>query len=217
MSVPNHRSTIDDLFATGRYDLSTHSGQAAFVDDCVAALHQRDARWGFLRKTGSGKHIHGHSEDGALYLSDTPGQSQHVDFIANAGAPNASPGWSVDIPRYSPSDWWNPDDHTGTVQPPANPTPEVPGPTLPTPPAPTVDLTPIVAELAALARVLGHITEQLQTLGSTVRAIEADNANLTNIALDNSRQIERLVNHANPDYVGRIFGVNVTLRPKVTN
>ena len=80
-----------------------------------------------------------------------------------------------------------------------------------------MDLTPVLASLAALAASLGHLTEQLSTLGSAVRIVESNSTEQINIALDNSRQIERLVNHSNPDYVGRIFGVNVTLRPKETN
>ena len=122
--VPNHRFIVDDLYDHGGYDLTSHEGQARFVDDAVAALHAHDQRWGFLKKTGSGAQIHGHSEDGALYLSDTPGQSQHVDFIANAGATNAGIGWSVDIPRYSRSDWYPPSEHPPLEGPePGEPTP----------------------------------------------------------------------------------------------
>lgn len=111
MSVPDHRHIPQQLFDTGEYDLTTHEGQGKYVDDCVAALHALDQRWGFLKKTGSGAQIHGHSEDGSLYLSDTPGQSQHVDFIANAGQSNAKPAWQVDLPRYSRSDWFPPSQH----------------------------------------------------------------------------------------------------------
>ena len=125
MAVPNHRFIVEDLYDHGDYDLAAHEGQARFVDDAVAALYAHDQRWGFLKKTGSGAQIHGHSEDGSLYLSDTPGQSQHVDFIANAGAPNAGIGWSVDIPRYSRADWYPPSEHPSLEE------PEQPEPTPP--------------------------------------------------------------------------------------
>ena len=133
MSVPNHRFIVEDLYDHGDYDLTSHEGQALFVDDAVTALYAHDQRWGFLKKTGSGAQIHGHSEDGSLYLSDTPGQSQHVDFIANAGAPNAGIGWSVDIPRYSRSDWYPPSEHP-PLEEPEQPEPEPPHVCPPVPP-----------------------------------------------------------------------------------
>ena len=134
--APNHRFIVEDLYDHGDYDLITHEGQARFVDDAVVALHAHDQRWGFLKKTGSGAQIHGHSEDGSLYLSDTPGQSQHVDFIANAGAPNAGIGWSVDIPRYSRSDWYQPSEHPPLDEPAPEPPPHVCPPVPPTFPYP---------------------------------------------------------------------------------
>ena len=123
MAVPNHRFIVEDLYDHGDYDLTSHEGQARFVDDAVAALNAHDQRWGFLKKTGSGAQIHGHSEDGSLYLSDTPGQSQHVDFIAGAGGPNPSVGWQPDIPRYSRADWYPPSEHPDLSDPEPGPVP----------------------------------------------------------------------------------------------
>lgn len=131
MAVPNHSDVPKTLFETGEYDLTNHDDQAKFVDDCVLELNARDPRWGFLKKT-SGTMIHNHSEDGALYLSDTPGQSQHVDFIAGAGGPNPHPAWGVDVPRYSRSDWYPPDEHP-PVDEPGPPTPEPPASFKPNP------------------------------------------------------------------------------------
>ncbi len=117
--VPNDRPTIDALFATGKYDLKTHAGQAVFVDDAVAALHAKDPKWGHLRKSPGQTNIHLHAEDAALYLNAS-GLSVAVDFIAGAGGSNPSIGWGVDAPRYSLSDWWDPSTHTGaTPAPPA--------------------------------------------------------------------------------------------------
>ena len=135
MSVPNHRFIVEDLYDHGDYDLTSHEGQARFVDDAVVALHAHDQRWGFLKKTGSGAHIHGHSEDGALYLSDTPGQSQHVDFGVNFGRADARVGWQPDIPRYSRSDWYPPSEHPPLDEP-EQPKPEPPHVCPPCPPVP---------------------------------------------------------------------------------
>jgi hypothetical protein len=111
--VPNDRATIDALLSTGQYDLKTHAGQSVFIDDAVAVLHAKDARWGHLRKSPGQTNIHLHAEDAALYLN-TAGLSVAVDFINGAGGSNPSIGWNVDAPRYSPSDWWDPTTHTST-------------------------------------------------------------------------------------------------------
>lgn len=129
MSVPDHRHVPKKLFDTGLFDLKTEDGHGAFTDACVAALHALDARWGHLKKTGSQSHIHHHGEDSALYLSDTPGQSQAVDFIGGAGGPNPQPGWIVDAPRYSEGDWRDPFDHgfeSAPTQPPPSTVPPPP-------------------------------------------------------------------------------------------
>lgn len=117
MAVPNHAHVPIQLHGTGLYDLTTHEGQAAFVDAVVSTLHGMDARWGHLKKKPGQTAVHGHGEDSALYLSDTPGQSQAVDFIAGAGGPNPLPGWLVDSPRYSAGDWLNPTEHGKTSAP----------------------------------------------------------------------------------------------------
>lgn len=127
MSVPDHKHVVQAVFNAGHYDLHDQHDRDRFVDDAVRALHATDRRWGFLRKRG-GTQVHGHSEDGALYLSDVPGQSQHVDFGGGFGGPTPSIAWSVDIPRYSREDWIDPDDHDRIAT--------------PTPPAPVVQPYP---------------------------------------------------------------------------
>lgn len=109
--VPDRRDIPRKLFDTGLFDLTTEAGHGAFTDAVVACLHASDERWGHLKKKSGQSHIHHHGEDSALYLSDTPGQSQAVDFIGGAGGPNPQPGWIVDDPRYSESDWVDPFDH----------------------------------------------------------------------------------------------------------
>ncbi len=132
MSVPNDSHIVYDLYETGNYDLHTEEGQGRFVDDAVTALHAHDMRWGHLKKNPGQSNIHGHAEDATLYLADT-GLSSAVDFIAGAGGANPSPTWQVDIPRYSPSDWYAPEDHPpldgetpGTPPPTLQPYPDEP-------------------------------------------------------------------------------------------
>ena len=109
--IPDRRDVPQKLFATGLFNLKTEEGHGAFTDAVVACLHGSDERWGHLKKRGTQSHIHHHGEDSALYLSDEPGQSQAVDFIGGAGGTNPQPGWIVDEPRYSASDWIDPFDH----------------------------------------------------------------------------------------------------------
>ena len=111
MSVPNYSNVPQQLFNTGLFNLKTEDGQGAFTDAVVATLHGIDERWGHLKKKSGQSQLHGHGEDSALYLADEPGQSQAVDFIGGAGGSNPQPGWIVDDPRYSKSDWRDPFDH----------------------------------------------------------------------------------------------------------
>jgi hypothetical protein len=121
--IPDHSIVVRRLYDTGLFNLMTHEGQGAFVDAVVATLHAVDERWGHLRKKSGQSHIHKHAEDAALYLSDTPGQSQAVDFIGGAGGPNPQPAWNVDQPRYSEKDWLDPFDHGLDAAPPPAPAP----------------------------------------------------------------------------------------------
>lgn len=108
MPVPNDLPIVEQVFNRGRYDLTTAEGCGTFVEACAIALNAKDPRWGHLRKRPGQKQWNGHAHDGCLYLSDTPGQSQFVDFIVGAEGPNPSLGWNPDIPRYSKEDWYAP-------------------------------------------------------------------------------------------------------------
>jgi hypothetical protein len=109
MAVPNHRDVVEKVFSAGTWDLRSAAGCGVFTEAAVAALHKVDPRWGFLRKHQGQTQWNGHSVDGALYLSDTPGQSTHVDFIANAESSQARIAWTPDSPRYSVGDWYAPE------------------------------------------------------------------------------------------------------------
>ena len=133
MSVPNHLFIVQLVYATGRYDLKTHAGQAAFVDATVIALNQFDPNWGHLKKKPGQTNIHGHGEDSALYkLPDN--QAWATDFIGGAGGPSPALRWGPDpVAYYKHSDWLHPDDHDGE---PSEPDPPGPGtePEYPVPP-----------------------------------------------------------------------------------
>jgi hypothetical protein len=126
-TVPNHSQVVIDVYDTGDYDLKTHDGLAAYVDDCVVALHKKDPNWGHLRKNSSQTNIHGHAEDAALY-KHADDKAQAVDFVSGAGGSNPKPGWLVDTYVYKHSDWLNPGEHQSSEvpMPPQKPTNPVP-------------------------------------------------------------------------------------------
>lgn len=113
MAMPQHLDTVEQVYAAGSWNLRTPEGCGTFVEAAVSALHRRDRRWGHLRKRPEQHNWNGHAHDGALYLSDTPGRSQFVDFIADAEStdPSRVPRivWNPDEPRYSASDWYAPE------------------------------------------------------------------------------------------------------------
>jgi hypothetical protein len=109
MAVPNHQHIVDRVYAAGSFDLRTREGCGTLVEAACVELHRADPRWGHLKKHPGQTQYNGHSHDGTLYLSDTPGQSVHVDFIAGAEGPNPSITWNPDVPRYSKSDWYAPE------------------------------------------------------------------------------------------------------------
>jgi hypothetical protein len=110
MSVPNYSHVPTQLFVTGLYDLTSHEGQAAFVDAVVCTLHGLDPNWGHLIKKPGQTDVHGHGEDAALYKLPN-GKATAVDFIGGAGGSNPQPGWIVDTFPYTHADWADPTDH----------------------------------------------------------------------------------------------------------
>jgi hypothetical protein len=130
MSVPNHKHIVQGIYNKGTYNLRNKHDRDRFVDDAVYALHSVDRRWGFLKKKPGQTQVHGHSEDGAVYLSDEPGRScYHVDFGGGFGGDNPSIAWSVDRdPLYSKADWLDPKDHDAREEP--KPAPPPPAPAL---------------------------------------------------------------------------------------
>lgn len=187
---PDHSSVVFQV-AAGR-NLSTEDAQHKFVDDVVCALNRVDPNWGHLRKNPGQTQVHGHAEDAALYRP----LGQVVDFIGGARTPNARPTWNVDIPRYRESDWLPPHNCSGEVVPPPGPTPQPPLPT------PVVDLAPIMERLDRLDRALSELSQQLSSVGTTVRQ-----------AVDTIIEVRDRPIPAAPTYTGKVLGFPITLRP----
>ncbi len=197
MAAPNLQHVIEPL-ASG-YDLSTKEGVGQFTEVAVAALHQIDRRWGHLRKNPGQTQYNGHAHDGALYLSDTPGQSQFVDFVANAEGPNARVYWNPDTPRYSQGDWFAPASSPAPI-----PVP-VPQPVPVPAPAPTCrfDVSTVLTELSAVRRDQQTMHSQLANIYSLVgEALDAIRD--ARHALDNGLEIDATVDLKTP--IGSVRG-----------
>jgi len=108
--APNDFAVVEAVYQSRTWDLVSTEGLGAFTESVVASLHAHDPRWGHLKKRPGQTQINGHAEDSALYLSDTPGQSQAVDFVGGVRTASARPAWTPDEPRYSASDWYAPGD-----------------------------------------------------------------------------------------------------------
>lgn len=208
LAQPNHRDTVESVFATGQFNLTTHDGQGAFVDAVVIALHLRDPRWGHLKKNPGQTQLHGHAEDAALYLSDTPGQSIAVDFIVGAGGPNPRVGWNPDIPRYSRADWYPPSEHDGSTDTDAG----------------TGDGAPVKIDLSLVLARLDALSNQINALSLQIAAVSDRAESARVVAQDARNRIEDVVIAVDlarqqlnrpPLYVGRILGMNVTFRPSI--
>jgi hypothetical protein len=197
VAAPNHQHLIAHLAAG--YNLGTKEGVGQFTEVAVAALHAHDRRWGHLLKRPGQTQYNGHAHDGALYLSDTPGESQFVDFVANAEGPNAYVYWNPDTPRYSASDWSAP---ASVPVPQPNPQP------IPQPqpvPAPTCkfDVSTVLTELSAVRRDQQTQHNQLASIYSLVgEALDAIRD--ARHALDNGLEIDATVDLKTP--IGSVRG-----------
>jgi hypothetical protein len=197
MAAPNHLFVIEHLAAG--YNLGTKEGAGQFTEAAVVALHAHDRRWGHLKKNPGQTQYNGHSHDGALYLSDTPGESQHVDFIAKAEAPGAYVYWNPDTPRYSQADWYAP---AGVPNPQPIPQPQ-PNPQPVPAPSCKFDQSTVLAELSAVRQTQQIHHEQLSNIHS--RVMEAlDAIRDARHALDNGLEIDATVDLKTP--IGSVRG-----------
>lgn len=108
MAVPNHFHVVQAVFDRWPLTPKTDAEIGAFTEACAIDLHAVDARWGHLKKNPGSTQYNGHAVNAVLYLSDTPGQSTAVDIYRMHDPDVTGPRWLVDVPRYSPSDWYAP-------------------------------------------------------------------------------------------------------------
>jgi hypothetical protein len=81
---------INEVFAEGGHDLSTHEGCGEFTEDCCTELHERNSQWwGHIRKNPGQNQYNGHAVD-ALMLATGEGAGIY-DIIHDSVAPSASP------------------------------------------------------------------------------------------------------------------------------
>jgi hypothetical protein len=200
---PNRRAEVDAVYAMGGYDLTTKAGDCAFTLAVARRLHATDPKFGLLKKRASQNQCADTQTavDAVLYLATPPGLSTAVDIIASSESPRARPAWTLDLPRYTPDDWLDPDEVPGA------PIPD-PGTPVPDPGTPPVDLGPLLQRLSALEARSQQLDTAMAAAVAELRAAEAK--------LDAHHvQIEELIQRPNPwpAYRGRIFGFPITVWP----
>jgi len=113
------RPMVDDFFNAHahEYDLTENSGCGQYMEALVPHCQQHGfPKVGHLKKSSGQTNYNGHANDAFLYADgegNPNGLYQSVDVISNAESkppytPNHQPpgkGWSVDVPRYTSSDW----------------------------------------------------------------------------------------------------------------
>lgn len=199
--VPNLSDVPHRVLAGG--DLSTQEAQHRFVDDVVCALNRVDPNFGHLRKNPGQTNVHGHAEDSALYRAT----GTSVDFIGSSRGTNARVVWIVDDPRYTANDWLPPH-NCGTA-----PAPEPP----PTPTPEPVDLSAIHAKLDALANQIAALSLQVAAVSDRAESARVFAESARNRIEDTLTAVDLARQQINrpPLYVGRVFGMTVTLRPSI--
>jgi hypothetical protein len=119
MSVPNHFSVVQQVFAAGSWRLDTREGCGEFTEAVVSALHAVDPNWGHFRKRPGQEQWNGHAVDAACYRLGSG-----VDFIASSQSPTARINWLV-YPDAPPSpDWYAPETSPVVVIPPVDKPPD---------------------------------------------------------------------------------------------
>lgn len=97
---------INEVYATGQYDLATHDGCGQFTEACCTELHTRhSSMWGHIKKTGGQNQYNGHAVD-AVYLLAGEGAGVY-DIIHDSVSPNASPAYNWKDPG-DPNLWYYP-------------------------------------------------------------------------------------------------------------
>lgn len=89
-SADDPEGIINEIYAEGDHDLSTHEGCGEFTEDCCQALHEQDSDlWGHIKKQPGQNQYNGHAVD-AVYLLAGEGAGVY-DIIHDSVSPNATP------------------------------------------------------------------------------------------------------------------------------
>ena len=99
-AIPNHSAILNQLYATGAFDLSTRDGGAVYVRAAYDTLRAIDPRFFLLRKSAGRTHVvdvfgERHGADAVLFL-ETPTRGIAIDLISNSATAKAAPGWMPD-------------------------------------------------------------------------------------------------------------------------
>lgn len=169
-TLPDESALVEALWASAPWDRLTKAGNGCFTEAVAYRLHQKDPRWGHLKKRPGQNQWNGHAVDAILYRRDTPGQSQAVDIISNSETPKANEAWIADIPRYSSADFLVP---TASCTPSGTPPPPPPPPPPPLP-------DPVAARVTVLESQVQQLTD---TLTRQTRALEQVTTRVTDLSV----------------------------------
>jgi hypothetical protein len=88
---------INQMYATGKFNLATKSGCGLFTEACCKVLHENHSpSWGHLRKTGAQNQFNGHAVDAIqLLVPELNCEAFIYDIITDSESPNAHPALNV--------------------------------------------------------------------------------------------------------------------------
>lgn len=100
---------INQVYATGLYDLNTKDGCGKFTEACCTQLHARHSTgWGHIRKVGAQNNYNGHAVD-AIQLNVKVGNTNAdvYDIIISSESSDAKPSFNSKGP-FNQSLWYYP-------------------------------------------------------------------------------------------------------------
>jgi hypothetical protein len=97
---------INQVYASGLYDLSTKNGCGLFTEECCTQLHNRNSQaWGHIKKTGAQNQFNSHAVDA---LSCIAGPEYGVwDIVYSSASPAAKPVYNH-AGDPNPEEWYYP-------------------------------------------------------------------------------------------------------------
>ena len=97
---------INEVYATGRYNLATHEGCGLFTEECVRQLHERISPWyGHIAKSPGQNQFNGHAVDALMLL--TGAGAGVYDIIFSSVSHEAKPTYNFAGPP-NPELWYYP-------------------------------------------------------------------------------------------------------------